>query len=178
MDCPPPSLQIGQFHGTAEHVGSGTNNGQLQLRGEVLGFGGAFNLGASRLGATTLRLTDLLRESLGAGELVRGSFGPLLPLRLTARPGSNATAVLFATPPSVGAPTVRMEFNQRDPRTGTLDFTLKVERAVIAPRLCGNAARGSMKLRTRFSLTDGVHGLVEVSTEQPWQCKGDQLKTP
>jgi hypothetical protein len=131
------------------------------------------------LGATTLRLTDLLRESLGAGELVRGSFGPLLPLRLTARPGSSATAALFATPPSAGAPTVRVEFTQRDPRTGTLDFTLTVERVVIAaPRLCGHTSHGSTTLHTGFSLTGGVHGSETVSREQRWQCNGAQLKTP
>ena len=30
----------------------------------------------------------------------------------------------------------------------------------------------------RFSLTDGVQGRRKVSTEQTWECQGDQLKTP
>src|SRR5438874_1712446 len=78
--------------GKAENVGSGKNNGKLQVRGEVLG------VGPLDLSAATLRLTDLLRESTEVGELVRDSVGPLPLLQLTARHGSKATAAIFETP--------------------------------------------------------------------------------
>ena len=92
--CPAPSFSLTQFQGKAENVGSGTTSGTLQVSGKVVG------VSVPDLSATTLGLLDLLRESAGAGELVRGSFGPLLPLQLTARTGSNAKTAIFETPPS------------------------------------------------------------------------------
>src|SRR5262249_36252170 len=77
VECPAPSFSITKFQGKAEKVGSGTNNGKLQVSGKVVGVSGL------DLSTITLRLLDLLRESAGAGELVRDSFGALLPLQLT-----------------------------------------------------------------------------------------------
>jgi hypothetical protein len=121
----------------------------------------------------------LLREPKGAGELVHDRSGPLLPLRLTARPGSTATAAIFETSPADGAPKVRVEITQCGPHGADLEFSIKVERAIIETTwLCGGRSGGSTALQTRFSLTDGVHGRRKVSTEQTWECQGEQLKTP
>jgi hypothetical protein len=168
-----PDLSVTNFQGKAENVGSGKNNGTLQLRGHVLG------AGTRDLRVATLELTDLLRERNGAGALVHNSVGSLLPLQLTAQRGSTATAAIFETSSAAGAPKVRVEIKQRAPHTGDLDFSIEVERATIeTARLCGSTPSGSTPPRTRFSLTDGVHGPVGVSTEQNWQCKKNQLKTP
>ena len=52
------------FAGQIQNVGSGKDNGALQLSGKVRGV-------SLDLSAATLWLTDLLHEGKGAGELVR-----------------------------------------------------------------------------------------------------------
>jgi hypothetical protein len=173
VECPPPPLTVSEFRGKAEPVGSGRNDGTLQLSGTVLG------VGALDLSTTTLRLRDLLREIGGAGELLRDSFGPLLPLLLNAGAGSKPKQAIFETSPSVLGAKAQVEIKQPDPNKSELTFRIKVEGVVLkAAQLCGSPAGGGTELRTRFTLDDGVHEPVEVSTEQPWQCKGNQLKTP
>jgi hypothetical protein len=111
--------------------------------------------------------------------LVRGSFGPLLPLQLTARTGSNAKTAIFETTPTITTPKVRVEITQSNPNQAELDFSAQIEHLVItAPQGCGTAANGTVPLQTRFSLTSKARGPVEINTEQTWQCNGDQLKTP
>jgi hypothetical protein len=171
--CPAPSFSITKFQGKAEHVGSRANNGKLQVSGTVIGVSGL------DLSTTTLRLLDLVRESAGAGELVRDSFGPLLPLPLTARPGSNGKSAIFETPASTITPQVRVELKQANPNKDELDFSARIERVVIkAPQGCGASAKGTVQLQTRFSLASQAREPVDITTQQPWQCKGDQLKTP
>src|SRR5262245_37091356 len=81
--------------GKVENVGSGKDNGQIQLRGQI---GGA---GPLDLGAATLHFINFLHESEGTGELVRYSVGSLPSLQLTAGRGSKATEAIFETPPGV-----------------------------------------------------------------------------
>lgn len=172
VDCPVLGPTVTKFAGKAEKIGSGTNNAKLQMSGKVTG------VGPLALNAATLRLTSVLRETGGAGELLQALSGALLPLHLTARPGSKATQALFETPSGV-TPKVQAELKQRDPRKGELEFRIKIERASIkAAQLCGSLSGGSTRMQSAFTLTDGLHGAVTVHTTQPWQCKKDQLTTP
>ena len=74
---------------------------------------------------------------------------------------------------------MRVEITQGTSDTRELDVSIDVERTTMeAAHLCGSPTSGDTSLRTRLVLTDGAHGPVGVSTEQQWQCKKKQLKTP
>src|SRR5262245_21211815 len=104
------SISVLSLQGKVENVGSGRDNGKLQLSGKVRG------AGALNLSTAELHVISFLSERRGAVELVSAAGGsPLLPLRLSARKGSKPTAAIFETPAGV-YPKVRAELKQRDPR--------------------------------------------------------------
>ncbi len=176
VDTPIParakSISLSAIDGQVDNVGSGKDNGVLRLSGTLRG------AGSVDLSSATLWITDLLGEGGGAGELMRDSREKVLPLYLIAGKGSKAASATFESNNAPGTgPTVTVTVAQSGANPNDLDFTVKVDRAVIpAPRLCG--AVGSTRLHTRFALTDSAHRRVRLSTRQNWQCTKNQLKNP
>lgn len=171
---PPPSGSVIPFAGQIQNVGSGKDNGVLQLSGKVRG-------ASLDLSTATLWLTHLLYEGKGAKELVRdgGPDPKLVPLFLTARKGSSPSAAVFesAAAPGVG-PQVQVTVTQSSTSPNDYDFTIKVQGALIAsPQSCANAASGMTQLRTRFALRDGLRR-ARFYTKQNWQCTKNRLGNP
>lgn len=170
---PPPGTPL-PFAGQIQNVGSGKSNGVLQLSGELRGV-------SVDLSTATLWLTHLLYEGTGGKELARdgGPDPKLLPLFLTARKGSTPTAAVFesAAAPGVG-PQVQVTVTQSPTSPNVYDFTIRVQRALIAsPQSCANAASGMTQLRTRFALRDGLRR-ARFYTKQNWQCTKKALGNP
>ncbi len=161
--------------GKVENVGSGKDNGVLQMSGTARGDP------LVDLSAATLSLTHVLHEIGGTGELVRDSREGVLPLYLTlgkskGKPsGSTATFESGAQPGD--GPKVKVTIVRSNTKSNEFDFTIQIDRAVIpAPRGCG--VTGTAALRTRFVVADSAHRRVRLSTRQNWQCSGKQLKSP
>jgi hypothetical protein len=174
MDCPPPSPPATTLIGKADGVGKGTPKAQVRLTGKTTG------TPTLSLESTTLRLEALLDEVGGVGELVKknGSGSGLLPLSLQALAGSDAERASFETPAGV-QPRVRAQIEQLQGKN-RVRFSLKVDQASIpvSPARCQGTPTSMTTLRTRLTLTDGVHPAVVVSAEQPWECGKTELKTP
>ncbi len=167
VDCP------GKFAGKAEGVGGGAEKGKVRFSGKVPA------AGTLDLRVATVTVTALLREIAG-GELVRGGGGaPFLPVTLTARRGSKATAAIFETPVGV-RPSVEIEVKQRDPKKGEVEFSLKVDRATIplAPKGCDPRGRNAVRLRTSIAIEDSSRKVLEVNPELSWRCGRNELRTP
>jgi hypothetical protein len=170
----PDQSHVLAFAGQAEKVGSGAANATVQVTGSAL-LHGDLNLGTA-----ALAIRGLLREESGAGELLAKPDGtPLLPMNLSPRPDSTATEVIFETPAGV-QPQLRVEVKNQDPSQGLLEFTLAANGTTIpkGPTLCGSGASPTTILTTRFTLVDGTNVPVTVTAVHPWQCNGEQLKTP
>jgi len=134
--------------------------------------------GTLDLRVATVTVTALLREIAG-GELVRGGEAPFLPVTLRARRGSKDTAAIFETPAGV-RPSVEIEVKQRDPKKGEVEFSLKVDRAIIplAPKGCDPRGRNAVRLRTSIAIEDSSRKVLEVNPELSWRCGRNELRTP
>ena len=166
VDCP------GEFAGKAEGVGDGDEKGKVRFSGKVPA------AGTLDLRVATVTVTALLREIAG-GELVRGGEAPFLPVTLRARRGSKDTAAIFETPAGV-RPSVEIEVKQRDPKKGEVEFSLKVDRAIIplAPKGCDPRGRNAVRLRTSIAIEDSSRKVLEVNPELSWRCGRNELRTP
>jgi hypothetical protein len=116
-------------------------------------------------------------------ELVRGAEATeFLPLLLSPRAGSTATAAIYETP-SGTRPTVRAEVKTRDAKTGLMEFTMRVDRATI-PATPANCAGGGplAELATSFALNlrgaPAAEPPVAVHVSPDWRCLGSALRTP
>jgi photosystem II stability/assembly factor-like uncharacterized protein len=159
----PIPVPVTSFTGKAHGVGLGARGG--------IGIVGRFtfdgDLDLSKPGAT-VTITDLFNE-VGGAEVVAP-----LPQTLFADPRNNANVGIFKTP--VGTfPIAKVTIGA----TGGGRFTLRVDVAkatIVPPSLCPTT-----DLRTSFTINDGVHPPVVVTTTQPWLCFGagnKYLKSP
>ena len=174
LGTPPPSgSRILKFRGTAERVGSGVANGKVSVSGKMEGV----QLPDLRL--ATLTLQRFLFEGAGSAELVhRSAERELMPLNLSPRRGSSATAAIYETASGV-VPKLRVELKQRDPSKGEVEFNARVERVMIESAVaCTDSEEGNTDLRMRMTLTSGAGTSVVIDTEQRWACRDDTLKTP
>jgi hypothetical protein len=67
-----------------------------------------------------------------------------------------------------------------DPKTGLVEFSIKVDRATlpVPPALCAGGPPAAAALRTGFRLQVGSGAPVLLDLVVPWRCLGTQLKTP
>jgi hypothetical protein len=102
-----------------------------------------------------------------------------VPLLLTARAGGKPTDAIYETPSGV-RPIVRATVKSRDPETGLIEFSIKVDRASmpVRPALCAGDSPATTALRTSFGLHDGSGASLGVDLTLPWRCLGTELKTP
>jgi CARDB protein/beta-propeller repeat-containing protein len=162
------------LEGSATAVGTGTDSASIRLQGQFTA------AGTLSLDQATLTLESLLDEVGGAGELVKGGGGAaLLPLLLAARAGGKPTDAIYQTPSGV-RPVVRAEMKVRDPKTGLVEFSVKVDRATVpvGPALCSGASPAATKLRTSLSLRDNSGASGGLDLTLAWRCLGTELKTP
>lgn len=166
---PAPTLE-----GRVTAVGAGKDTASVRLKGQ-------FTAGSAiALDQATLTISALFDEADGAGELVRGNGGAtLLPLTLGARGGSTPTAAIYQTATGV-RPVVWAEVKNRDPETGRIEFSIKVDRETIpvGPALCSTGSPSATELTTQFNLQVGTGAPVGVEVVVPWQCLGTELRTP
>ena len=169
-----PACGGSSAHGSATAVGTDTDSASVKISGR-------FTVpGVPALDQATVTLTSLLDEVGGAGELTRAAGGiPLLPVALPARRGSKPTDAIYVTP-SGARPGVRVELTTRDPATGLVEFSIRVDRATIpaGPVLCAGNSPPTSQLRTAFSVQTGVSAPLALDLTLPWRCLGTQLRTP
>ncbi len=94
------------------------------------------------------------------------------------RAGSKPTDVIYKTA-SGARPVVRIEVKSPDPKTGLVEFSIKVDRATIpvGSALCvGSPA--TTNLRTAFGLQVGAGAPLVLDVTPRWRCLGTQSKTP
>lgn len=118
------------------------------------------------LASATLTVEVLLREEDAPDE---GDLVPGLPVVLRPRAGSRSTAAIFETP--LGAtPTFKIDVQVKQPTQSTV--TIAVDRATLPrfPTLCATGSRPTTMLTTRFTIDDGIHAPVSVTTREPWRC--------
>ena len=78
-----------------------------------------------------------------------------MPLNLSPRRGSSATAAIYETASGV-VPKLRVELKQRDPSKGEVEFNARVERVMIESAVaCPDPEEGNTDLRMRMTLTSG-----------------------
>ena len=158
--------------GQVVNVGSGKPNGVLHLRGRTQAAGDL------DLSAVKLHLLSFLSESKGSLELVSAAGGsPLVPLHLAAKKGGSATEAVFESESAPSGPKIRIVI-ARVPNTDEYEFSLQVERVLIAADPACLGPEGTTERRTRLSLTDGVHSPVRLQVRHLWQCEKNQLKNP
>lgn len=159
--------------GQVLNLGSGKPNGVLRLSGKARG------AGTLDLGAAKLQVISFLSERKGALELVAaGDGGPLLPLHLSAKKGSSTTDAIFESEPSPAGPNVRITIARSASNTDEYDFSIQVERALIAADPACEGPKGTTERRTRLSLSDGVNQPVKLHIRHNWQCGKNKLADP
>jgi hypothetical protein len=162
------------IQGSASAVGTGTDGASVRISGSFSA------TPVPPLDGGSLTLTSLLDEGGGAGEMVRAGGGaPLLPLTLGARAGGKPADAIYETASGV-RPAVRAELKTRDPASGVLEFSIKVDRATIptGPALCGGSSPVTTQLRTAFTLHTGPGAPLAFDVVTPWRCRGTQLEAP
>jgi len=167
-----PSIEATSTKGTVSQVGSGTDNGQIQISGRFTA------PDAFAVGGANFTLTTLLQEFGPAGELVGASDGrALLPLTLQPSGGSTADSVIYETPSSV-RPRLRFEVATRNQKKNIYDFVLSVDgvRIPAGPTICGPRGKGNALIKTAFILAGSEGPDVSVSATMDWTCHGDQLR--
>lgn len=156
------------------NLGSGKSNGVLRLSGKARG-AGALDLDAARL-----QVISFLSERKGSLELVAAGDGrPLLPLHLSAKKGGSATEAIFESELSPAGPNVRITIALRAPNSDDYDFSIQVERALIAADPACEGPKGTTtERRTRLLLSDGVNQPVKLHIRHNWQCAKNRLTDP
>jgi hypothetical protein len=151
--------------GKAHGVGLANTTAGISIVG-IFTSDGAIDLSAP---AATVTIESLFNEVGGAGEVADD-----LPLTLFADSRNNANVARFNTP--VGTlPIAKVMIGAK----GGGRFTLRVDVAkatIEPPSLCPTT-----DLHTSFTINDGVHPPVVVTTTQPWLCFGagnKYLKSP
>ena len=168
-----PSATVTALSGSATRVGDATDRGQVKMAGALTLSPAS---GKLDLGKGTLRIERLLAETRGTGELVdRVAAGPV---ELIARPGGKPTSATYESSPAAGRPSFRMNLKQRS--GGVVEFTLKVDRAVLShdPSRCSAVQPSTTNLLTSFAIDDGLHGTLTVAATRRWECVGREPQSP
>ena len=75
---------------------------------------------------------------------------------------------------------MQIEVKQRDPKTGAVKLSLKIERAAIVPGPGGCDPRGgnTVRLRTSLAIADSRQEAIDLSRELAWRCGKNELRAP
>lgn len=121
----------------------------------------------------TVTITEPLDEVGGVGELT----GDILPVTLTAGPGSKRNRGFYRTRPGKQL-SMSMEIKTRHHRRGLMEFSIMLDRATmsVGPARCAGGPRPTTRFETSFDLRVGSRRVV-VGAILPWQCRGSKLKT-
>ena len=157
--------------GKAKHVG-------VPRKGDVLLHGTFEAPRAIHLAEATLHLWRLLRE-VGGVELTRDSAEKsLLPLTLTALPGSRGRAATYQSHNHGGQPDIVIKVSRPDRHTHRMEFAISVSHALISePGLCSGDAPTTTILETRLTLHDGNGPPVQADAKLTWDCRKNKLVT-
>jgi hypothetical protein len=157
--------------GDAQNVGTAGSQGTIVISGQ-------FSLsGDVQLDQASIRLTDLLHEVDGAGELAQGPRGErVLPITLAARPGSKAGDAVFRTPADARTD-VKVEIKKRAFSDNVLTFSIAVDHATISQAARCAARHRVATIETGFDLVIGARD-VRIEATLPWRCDGKELQEP
>jgi hypothetical protein len=166
----PPVMPAGtvvalEAAGKAERLGAPRPIGRVRVRGRFTAPDGM------ALDETALSGLNVLDESGGAGELVRGANA----LALTER-GRNRRRRIFETSPGV-KPHVRVLLEAgRGRRKSQMKVAIVVARAELGrPEHCSGGRGPTTSLETSFVLQAGSARPVLVGAMLPWQCRKKAL---
>ena len=161
--------EVTNFNGTITDVGIQRGPGQVggveyRVRGRIVPDQDL------DLGHSVVSLEQLFAElgPGGAGELMTTiDDASFLPYALSPKSG-NPDRVLYDTPDF--RPQIRMQLWRS---SQGLEFRIKLDRGLMrrTPRLCvGTPSLSTTDITVSFTIDDGVHPPVHVSTVDPWEC--------
>ena len=134
---------------------------------------------AISLDRATLRLVNVLDESGGAGELVRGPGGSAsLPLVLHPLPGATANGAIYQSPRGA-RPFARVQLVSEGVGSdrATVRVSIDVTSTVLGrPSRCSPRRKGGTTLETSFAVEVDSARSIFVGANLPWQCRQGHLQ--